>query len=542
MIINNTSFVEIYNSIRNKGKQKKSIQLFVAPTVDAIACYKILSSLFELDGLLHSAIPVNNYDNLRRSFKEMISHSDVHTVFFIDCGGSINLRELIGEQEDLDIYIIDSHRPYHDSNIRDESISLLTNSEYLQFEDNETQPVTSDYLEADDDLLGINESDLGNFDLVRKLVHSDGEFYSESVARVAFGFTEQLKKSSINFEWYALIGISDQYISSKINAQTYLHAIQYFITPMNREVLPITELLQHVKSPLCVKMDCQLMLLRHWTLYDSIFHTREIASRLGIWNSKGKEKFDVLIADMGIPITQAKQGYRAMALEMKTKFLTRMESYSKHYHFENLFLPSFFKRYGSDYSISSFDAAHAIAALITNDDPKHTWQQQFWEGFKLLSSTNSEMYQVAFEKCIDSNKNLVETGIILLLSKGIINESNKYRFLCVSDGLISSKFKSPYKALQLAQFLSEASSRRYKKTLPFVLSILNGEKNTFTIVGYRSPISIHTQNYFGDKFTRTAESMNIPILQKNFDSFVTEIHRDNFVKYKKALKERFEIV
>ncbi|EKE41756.1 hypothetical protein ENUP19_0296G0021 [Entamoeba nuttalli] len=540
MIINGTSFEELYNGLRNRGKDKKTIQLYVSPTVDAIVCYKILSMMFEKDGLLHSAVPVNNYETLSRVFKETIGHTDVHTVFFIDCAGSIDVSELLGDIENIFVYIIDSHRPFNKLNVTSTNIGLITSNEYKQFTEQETQLEKSDLLEVDDDLIGLNKSQsLNNCEYIRKMVDSDGEFYSESVGRVALGIAKKLNKVENDMYWYAAIGVCDQYISLKINAKTYVHAIQYFIDNLQLETLEITDLLQTVKTPMCVKMDCQLMLLRHWTLYDSLFHTREIASKLGIWTSRGKEKFDVLIADMGIPLSQAQQSYKTMSLEMKNKFLLKMEGYSKFYHFENLFLPSFFKKFGMDYSISAFDAAHAIGSIITNDEPDQNWQQQFWEGFKLLSSTTAEPYDFGFTKCIESNKNLVETGIILLLSGSCFNEANKYRFCSVSDALLSIRFKTPYKALQLAQFLAEASSRRYKKWLPFILAVLDAEKKTFVIVGYSSPISVKTLNYFGAKFTQTAQNMKISILQKSFDSFVTEIHRENLVKYKKALHKCF---
>ena len=39
----------------------------------------------------------------------------------------------------------------------------------------------------------------------------------------------------------------------------------------------------------------QFMLYRHWNLYDSMWHSRYIATRLGIWKDHGKKYSDIYI-------------------------------------------------------------------------------------------------------------------------------------------------------------------------------------------------------------------------------------------------------
>ena len=108
------------------------------------------------------------------------------------------------------------------------------------------------------------------------------------------------------------------------------------------EHLALTDPTQAVKSQLCVKRDTVLLLLRHWTLYDSLFHTRAVATRLGLWNARKREAFDVLIADMGIPLAQAHQQYSVMPLDTRVRFLTKLEAYAKAYQFDDIFIPVVF--------------------------------------------------------------------------------------------------------------------------------------------------------------------------------------------------------
>lgn len=48
------------------------------------------------------------------------------------------------------------------------------------------------------------------------------------------------------------------------------------------------------------------MLMRHWNLYDSMYYSNYIASKIGIWRERGKKELDHIIAMLGIPIDEAK--------------------------------------------------------------------------------------------------------------------------------------------------------------------------------------------------------------------------------------------
>ena len=56
------------------------------------------------------------------------------------------------------------------------------------------------------------------------------------------------------------------------------------------------------------------MLLRHWTLYDSMFYSNYLAPRLNIWSENGKKELHRFIALMGIPLEEAKQKYKYMTV------------------------------------------------------------------------------------------------------------------------------------------------------------------------------------------------------------------------------------
>lgn len=45
--------------------------------------------------------------------------------------------------------------------------------------------------------------------------------------------------------------------------------------------------------------DLRLMLLKHWNLYDAMFHSTYVATKLGIWREKGRKKLTNMLVKMG---------------------------------------------------------------------------------------------------------------------------------------------------------------------------------------------------------------------------------------------------
>lgn len=57
--------------------------------------------------------------------------------------------------------------------------------------------------------------------------------------------------------------------------------------------------------------DFRFMLLRHWSLYESLLHSSYVAVRLQTWASKGRTTIEDMLTAMGLPLQQAKLSYGA---------------------------------------------------------------------------------------------------------------------------------------------------------------------------------------------------------------------------------------
>ena len=105
----------------------------------------------------------------------------------------------------------------------------------------------------------------------------------------------------------AILGLTYQYVSSRISAQKYEAECGLFSDEVAR-LNPLPDQADDPHALLSVNPDdasirssveLRFALLRHWTLYDSMYHSSYVAGKLGLWKEKGKTKLSGLLAKMG---------------------------------------------------------------------------------------------------------------------------------------------------------------------------------------------------------------------------------------------------
>lgn len=100
--------------------------LLAYPDVDALCACKILQALFKADDVQHTVVPVSGREDLKTAFT---SHAEqvrpspqeervlvcvcvcvqVRCVVLINCGGGVNLVELLQPEEHINIYVVDRY-------------------------------------------------------------------------------------------------------------------------------------------------------------------------------------------------------------------------------------------------------------------------------------------------------------------------------------------------------------------------------------------------------------------------------------------------
>lgn len=108
----------------------------------------------------------------------------------------------------------------------------------------------------------------------------------------------------------------------------------------------------------------QLMLLKHWNLYDSLFHSTYVGTRFGIWKEKGRERLVNLLVKMGFPQKESKQFYKEMSVSFKSLLKEKLEEIAPHYNLPDILFPSFQRKYGYITTLSATDTVYSLTALL----------------------------------------------------------------------------------------------------------------------------------------------------------------------------------
>lgn len=87
--------------------------------IDSISASKILQSLFRNDHIIFTFVPVLGVKSLKRTFED--NKSDCSLFLFVNCGGCLDLVELLSPDENILFFVCDSHRPLDLCNIYSDS-------------------------------------------------------------------------------------------------------------------------------------------------------------------------------------------------------------------------------------------------------------------------------------------------------------------------------------------------------------------------------------------------------------------------------------
>lgn len=106
----------------------------------------------------------------------------------------------------------------------------------------------------------------------------------------------------------AILGLTFQYTTSRISREEYdkYHSI-YYDEVARLNPAPSTAAngdfdfkSQHPDDTSVYAGDeLRFMMFRHWNLYDAMYHSSYVASKLGIWKERGRKRLTGLLAKMG---------------------------------------------------------------------------------------------------------------------------------------------------------------------------------------------------------------------------------------------------
>lgn len=203
-----------------------------------------------------------------------------------------------------------------------------------------------------------------------------------------------------------ILGLTEQYVHDKISFTNYEEKIQTYkdeipkfnIIPQEESMDPLSDESALNCTPLnpddhSIKFqnEFHLMLLRHWSLYDSLYHSTYVATRLGIWKDKGRQKLSNLIANTGLPLTECYQSYASMRMEFKRDISPKLKKWAPRFNMPEIIFPSFLRNCGSRTAVSASDTIYSLTALMDCGSEWIRKHSSTTVGEETLNSSNGRM-------------------------------------------------------------------------------------------------------------------------------------------------------
>ena len=511
-------------------------------------------------------------------------------------GAARRAREL--PHPDCRWYVLDSHRPYalenlhYDSNEEEEpNVFVVHDGEPNEDLDDilAQLPIlfdASEGEESDDEAeprvqrRRVTISEYGAMspdskrDRRRTLKRLTRRYYAASwhgaaASLLCYSLVQALNKSSNELLWLAIIGLTDQLVHERIEHEKYVQEAQLLqaevgalnqegVTEVRAEVAgddggPAVSVRQHIsaKMRLTSVQELRLSLMRHWTVYEALHHSPYIASRLGLYQQAGRDKLDVFLARMGIPLDECKQEYAYMRKQYKADALfDKMTQFGHEFGLVNLTYPSFrcVTSYGNT-QMAAADLVSAVAAVLENyeaavatEAPTASTGGAFAAAQAALALGVREGLETALRegmmrRGLDRAKELlratVAVGHSVLTAKEYTNFGDFHSVVLKGSG-DTPHFLHPMALTKLALYVADAlregtpSLVRANRAKPLLMAAPNPDDSppTFLVVAVLGSARCWRsggKNSFGTAFQRAAEATNAHMAHDGFDSAVCKV-------------------
>ncbi|XP_008279767.1 cell division control protein 45 homolog [Stegastes partitus] len=545
------------------------VALLVASDIDALCACKILQALFHCDQIQYTLVPVKGWQDLGTAFLE---HKEQFRYFvLINCGANVDLLEMLQPDDDSIFFICDTHRPVDVVNVyNDTQIKLLIK------QDDDLGVPSYDDIFRDDDEEGDdsgNESDEGSEPSGKRRRFDEGaverrierqrarrewegrrreilfdyeqyEYHGTSAAMMFFELAWVLTKDTKDMLWWAIIGLTDQWVHDKITHMKYVTDI----ATMQRHVSRHNHRNEDEENSLsidCMRIsfeyDLRLTLYQHWSLYESICNSCYTSCSFKLWTLNGQKKLQEFLADMGLPLKQVRQKFNSMDMSIKENLRDVIEESSNKYGMKDIRIQTFGVHFGFKNRFLASDMVHAAAALLESTEKDESDGDNFIKALDALSRSNLERLHSGIDL---AKKKLmaVQQTVASCICTNLILSQGPFLYCYLMEGTPDVKlFSKPMALTLLCKYLLKAfvhSTRNKRcKLLPLIMAAPKDvDKGTVIVVGI--PPESETsdkKNFFGRAFEKAAESTSSRTLHDHFDTSVIELKSEDRSKFLDAL-------
>ncbi|XP_053727441.1 cell division control protein 45 homolog isoform X2 [Synchiropus splendidus] len=546
------------------------VALLVAADIDALCACKILQALFHCDQVQYTLVPVTGWQDLGTAFLE---HKDQFQYFvLLNCGANVDLLEMLQPDDDTVFFICDTHRPVDVVNVyNDTQIKLL-----IKQDDDLGVPSYDDIFrddEGEEDEDSGNESDEGSEPSGKRRRYDEGalerrierqrqkrewearrreilfdyeqyEYHGTSAAMMLFELAWVLTKDTKDMLWWAVIGLTDQWVHDKITNMKYVTDI----ATMQRHVSRHNHRNEDEENSLsidCMRItfeyDLRLTLYQHWSLYESICNSYYTSCNFKLWTLNGQKRLQEFLADMGLPLRQVRQKFHSMDMSIKENLREVIEESSNKYGMKDIRVQTFGVHFGFKNRFLASDMVHATAALLESTERDESDGDNFIKALDSLSRSNLERLHLGIDL---AKKKLmaIQQTVASCICTNLILSQGPFLYCYLLEGTPDVKlFSKPMALTLLSKYLLKAfvQSTRNKrcKLLPLIMAApKDTEKGTIIVVGIPPESGTSDKkNFFGRAFEKAAESTSSRTLHDHFDVSIIELKTEDRAKFLDAL-------
>lgn len=557
---------EFYEVVANQR-----VALLVAADIDALCACKILQALFHCDQVQYTLVPVSGWQDLGTAFLE---HKEQFRYFvLINCGANVDLLEMLQPDDDTIFFICDTHRPVDVVNVyNDTQMKLL-----IKQDDDLGVPSYDDIFrdeeDEDDGEDSGNDSDEGSepsgkrrrFDegaLERRIErqrakrewearrreilfdYEQYEYHGTSASMIIFELAWILTKDTKDMLWWAIIGLTDQWVHDKITHMKYITdvaTLQRHVSRHNHKNEDEENSLSIDCMRISFEYDLRLTLYQHWSLYESICNSCYTSCNFKLWTLNGQKKLQEFLADMGLPLKQVRQKFNSMDISIKENLKDIIEESSNKYGMKEIRIQTFGVHFGFKNRFLASDLVHATAALLESTEKDEHDGDNFIKALDSLSRGNLERLHSGIDQ---AKKKLIaiQQTVASCICTNLILSQGPFLYCYLMEGTPDVKlFSKPLALILLCKYLLKAfvlSTRNKRcKLLPLIMAAPKDiEKGTVIVVGI--PPESETsdkKNFFGRAFEKAAESTSSRTLHDHFDTSIIELKTEDRSKFLDAL-------
>ncbi|KAF8671554.1 hypothetical protein HU200_049966 [Digitaria exilis] len=352
------------------GSSSPLLILPSAADADSLCAVRALAHVLSADSIRFSIYPVASCRR-RQGPPRLLLHlfSSSLCLLLVNWGAHRDLRGILPPAATA--FVVDSHRPVHLHNLcaRNDRVVVLFTADDEQTadlsydfdlsaladaSDLDAEGDADDHLrvtgdasdsdasdsDSDDDGGGggrrkrrrlSDDADAEGGDPVRLFARLRREYYRLGTFH-GKPSRHALRKNTNELLWLACVALTDQFVHDRITNERYQAAVmeleQHINGSGNLDLSGVgsvvtlkdgTKIRAPETSRIAYEDEPRLMLLREWSLFDSMLCSSYVATKLKTWSDNGLKKLKLLLARMGFPLADCQKNFQYMSMEVKRK-------------------------------------------------------------------------------------------------------------------------------------------------------------------------------------------------------------------------------